>query len=249
MKTFQTVCRAFAFALFASASSVASAAACVSDSLSNYLGLSDCSINGVSFSSFTTAFDFPSGATPINASSITVTPLSSAGQAGFAFTLADGISASASQVFEILFGFRATPQTGVALSDSQLQLLGDTVVQPDGVIRTVQNLCVDGSFSASLACSGTQLDAIVFDIGVDSEKSQNLALPIAGFLSVVLDLAVDGGLAGSALVPAGGGTSTLFTVATAGTVPEPTGMAFIVMVVALLLLAPGCARISAAPQP
>lgn len=196
---------------------LASAAACVSTSLSNYLGLSGCTVGTLSLDGFS-LFSLPSGATAIDTDLVTVTPIVAAGAAGLSLTLSDGLDAQPGDLFELLFGFQATPM-GAGIVDNTLRLLGTTTVVADGVITGVQNLCAGGAIAADLSCAGTPFTSIVFDDGTDSEIASTTPLGVSVPIGVLLDFAIDGGTSGNASLGAGGGLSTVFTTQA---VPEPS---------------------------
>lgn len=196
---------------------LASAAACVSGSLSSYLGLSDCTVGVLTLDGFS-LFALPAGATAIDTDLISVTPVAKLGAAGLSLTLSDGLDAQSGDLFELLFGFRATP-IGRSIADNTLRLLGATAVVSDGVITGVQDLCAGATIAADLSCAGTPFTSIVFDDGTDSEIVSTTPLGASAPIGVLLDLAVDGGGAGSASLGAGGGLSTEFSIRA---VPEPS---------------------------
>jgi hypothetical protein len=208
-------------------SGAAFAVPCVPGSLDGYVGLGSggCEIADVNFS----AFELPAvltGATPIGAELVNVTPVTSSGNPGLSFTFLESISAGTDELLELLIGFRVAAP-GASISGNSAELLG-TSVNGDGAITLVEDKCIGGLFgSPPTGCSGTPLTLIAFDIGIDADLFASSPFAPAQALDVLADLVLDGGVEGSASLAAGGGAQLRFE--TVNQVPEPASAALLAL--------------------
>ncbi len=201
-----------AFVAFALAAAPAVGAPCTSGSLSDYLTGGSCDVAGITVDDFRLFPDLPSGTTPIDPASVTVSPV--VGPAGLAFAL--GRTAGAGELFGLGLGFSVG---GSGLVGGVLELLGASATG-DGAVTAIQGLCFGGSYVADpvlgATCAATELTQIAFATASISDPLQTRAFAPASFFDVFVELAVDGGPSGSAALDA---------VRLAFPVPEPNGLA------------------------
>jgi hypothetical protein len=197
---------------------------CASNTLAGYIGAGACSIDGLTFSNFGLVTPLPTGATPIPASLITVTPFNNSSGIGFSFGF--DVGADTFDLNEILFGYQVS---GAFLTGASLGLSGASATD-DGVVTGVQDVCVGGVFSPGslLGCSGVPRSNVVFAIDGDQQLSSSLLLASSTLLGIVNDIAIDGGTGGSAALR--GNVTNAFAA-----VPEPTTLFLVGSGITLLL--------------
>ncbi len=214
---------------------------CVSQTLASFiaLGAMGCTIDGVEFSDFTEASPLQLGATRIDSDDVTLTPITGTSSPGFSISSATAITADPGELFELFFGFNATPAPGFSFTSNTIALDSSAVATDEAAIIIVEDKCLNGMFSSpSFGCSsGDTLTLIVFAIEGISELTQTGTSP-ATFFDVFIDLIVDGGpplSAGGATLGPTLGEFRLTQVGSNGTaVPEPAS--WMLLLIALLAL-------------
>ena len=189
--------------LFTAYGASAATIPCVSSTLASYTTLGmGCSIDSTVFQGFSASGSFGS---PIDPSTVLVTPIQTGAQRGFRFDLNQ--TADAGEAFSILIGYTIS----YAIS-GQVELNGSSVT-PDGVNTAILNLC-SGEYDAGgpTGCTGSESTGIAFDDGVTAQLSESLSLAPGGAYDVFLDVVIDGGLSGGA---------SLDSVTALTSVPEP----------------------------
>jgi hypothetical protein len=129
-------------------STVSYGALCTNAGLDDYLAAAfSCEIGDLLFSDFNY---LPPANTPVDASSIGVTPSGS----GFLFNGPWGVSGS--EEMDFILGFRVTATKGV-ITGSQLRIGDPGGTVGAGAIRVTEQQCLNGTFGATGACSsGTE---------------------------------------------------------------------------------------------
>jgi len=180
-------------------SQTASAGACGTDTLANYMvaGFS-CTIGDKTFSSFKYTSS-ALGATKIAASGVTVTPEIIGGEIGLQFS--SGWSAGANQFTDSLIGYTVT-SSGAPIVDSILTMGGATFVGT-GIAIVAENL----TNGAGLAVYTTSFGTVLSDKATFA--------PATSITVAFKDVTASGGSAGAASVSE---VSNLFS---QGQVPEP----------------------------
>ena len=184
---------------------------CSPGTLAGYiaLGAGGCMIGADTVGSFRILTGI-SGATPISATAVMITPSGTSAAPVLTFDLS--ATALTGSVLESIFNYRILGSgfTGSMILGSNSSTTGD------GVATDIQNLCGGGSFGPDgvSGCTGVNLTPLAV-ISPDSDKTT--FAPVS-FLSVTDDLTLDGGLAGSA---SGGRFVDRFTASSVSTVPEP----------------------------
>lgn len=178
---------------------------CVSGNLQTYisLGSTGCLIGGSTFSDFQLVSG-SAGATPINATAVTIKPFGGVADPGIA-----GIAnlMSTGELLESIFTYRVS---GSSYTGETITLAGSSETGA-GAVSDVQNFCAGGTFASDgvSGCTGTPGSLLTLD-GVQNQD-MGLLGPV-NFLSVTDDFTLDGTF-GSA---AGGTFSDQFSA-----VPEP----------------------------
>lgn len=202
--------------------STAVAAPCTTDTLAAfdtaYDGTSGCTIGGLALSDFSIEVAPGAGLVSIDPSTIALTPVAG----GLSIDAANAVAAAAGELLGLRFGFRLTPPAPAAFAG--LLELGASSVAPDGAVTAI-------------AFDGATPLATVFDIGIDSDHSEPLVLPVSSFFDIFVEITIDGGpsnAGGSARLGPNLGRIT-FGRDGGSTVPEPGTFALVVL--ALLALA------------
>jgi hypothetical protein len=200
-------------------------APCVPDTLTNYVGLGGggCSVGGALFSDFTTDLSLlvPT-ATPIDASSVTVTPTTFAGGVQLAFSMDQ--SADADQFLGILIGYTVAGLSGVTFSAAGLSLDGAEATG-NGDVSVAEDLCLGDVFLLDPAsCPGTSDTLAVAQLPGFSTSPDALAFTTpTSLLDVFVDIAISSNVEGTALLD--GAVTTAFTAdAAPSAVPEPASL-------------------------
>lgn len=206
-----------AAALLALSAPAEATPACVTGTLASYesLGSEGCTLGDETVSSFATGSGV-TGATPIDPTTLTITPTASAGEATLTFHTS--LTAQANNQDEAFFTYTIA---GAPVTFDAIDLVGSSETA-DGAVTYIQNFCVG---SGGLACTGIPGSLLTLDGIQNSDQS---AIPSAPLLSITSDFELDGGLAGSA---SGGQFSDHFTDVSA--VPEPPSLVLLCMGLAL----------------
>jgi len=172
------------------------AAPCTMQTLASYilLGATGCTVDGVDFGDFSEVM-LLSGATQIDSTAVTLTPLSDATGTGFSISSAAPIVAGAGELFELYFGFNATSAPGRAFTSNTITLDASAIATGDGAITIVEDKCLNGMFtSPSSGCSPptSAVTQIVFAIDIDRDLTETAMFAPANFFDVFIDLVVDG---------------------------------------------------------
>ena len=183
-----------------------SAAPCAPGSLQSYIdALAGCEIGAVTVSDF---FELspPTGATPIDPSTITVTPLADGLQLGFS------AAATAGEFFDVFFGFLAADTLGgVSLA------INGVSATADGSVSAIEDLCHGAAF-VGLSCGGTTSQLVALALAGDTQATDSTTFPPVTLLGVLGDIGIDGALDGSATLE----TATFrFQSGTTAAVPNP----------------------------
>ncbi|HLK18300.1 MAG TPA: hypothetical protein VKT81_05055 [Bryobacteraceae bacterium] len=186
---------------------------CVAGSLASYeaLGAAGCTI-GTNLVSAFTSLPGTTGGTEIDPADISIMPSGGTSSPQLLFTLSQSASTS---LLEALFTYQIS---GNSFTQSEIDLANASETG-DGAVTDVQNLCVDGTFSADgvTGCNGSAaLSQLTLDGALNSSQT---ALAALSFLSVTDDFTIDPGTFGSA--SAGTFTDTFTAGTTTSTVPEP----------------------------
>ena len=200
----------------------ASAAACTSTSIADYvaLGASGCTVGSLSFSDFALR-DPQAGA--IRSPSITVTPVMvGATLVGVRFDVLP--TASGGNFYDDLITYRVSG-VGANLIGATVDFAGSSVTG-DAAVSVGEQLCLGGSFGGADGVSGctsaTSVNLAVIDIGFGPDPALSVSFGAVGFASVVSDIAYD---SGSGFVPGSASTLTsgtnLFSFVGVRAVPEP----------------------------
>jgi PEP-CTERM motif len=195
----------------------AHAAACMTGSLVDYLGLGadGCTIGNAQFSGFSLP-DVASADVPIAPSAVQVVPAQDAGGSGFSFV--SGQTAAATESFGLRIGFLAAGLPGFGFTAALSSLTG--VSSGDGAVGLFTDLCLGSGFTDpdTLACGGTLDSNVILGSGSTSSTFGSTS-PIG----VVGEVFVDGGFAGAASLA----SADLRFAATA--VPEPGTLALLAL--------------------
>lgn len=182
----------------------ATAAACVTASLSDYvaLGPGGCTIGGLSFESFSVVSPLAPGNVAVSPAAVTLTPVLGADGPRLAWSSGTPLAAGPGSLLQLWFGFRTT---GAALASGDTLLLGGPGAPPavsgDGAITLIEDLCLDGLFaSPSQGCAGSALTQIDFAIAGDQELESTQNFAVSSFFDVFFDLVIDGGTAGQSML-------------------------------------------------
>lgn len=198
-------------------STSAFAGPCISGSLLDYINLggTGCTASSVLLSNFEIVAG-QSFATPIAPASVQVTPVG--GQTAPALLLTLNTTAAAGELFELFVRYNV----GGGLVAASISL-GSAVVNGDGAITGILDICAGGSFNSGspTGCSGTAVSTATFAIEGDSLLSSSTPLPASSFFDVFADITVDGGPSGSASLE-----SATVAVAT----PEPSTLLLVTAV-------------------
>lgn len=191
-----------------------SAAPCTVGSLQSYISLSPtgCTVGNDIFTGFVTV-PGQFGATPVAASSVTVTPGGTAANPNFTFSF--GQTAVNAQLFESIFRFKETG--GVTVANITLNSPSAT---GNGAVTGVLDVCRNANFTGTspTGCPTGGLNATAeFDV-LNSILSSSVNTPNATSLDVFVDLTVDGG---------GTGTASLRSATVTFATPEPSSMALV----------------------
>lgn len=191
--------------------------ACVTGTLASYesLGSGGCTLGDETVSSFATGSG-TTDATPIDPTTLTITPTASAGEATLTFQTS--LTAQPTHQDEAFFTYTIA---GAPLIFDAIKLTGSSETA-DGAVTYIQNFCVG---SGGLACTGISGSLLALDGIQNSDQS---GIPNAPLLSITSDFELDGGLAGSA---SGGQFSDHFT--DVSPVPEPPSLLLLCMGLAL----------------
>ncbi|MBI2528234.1 MAG: hypothetical protein HYY95_07395 [Candidatus Rokubacteria bacterium] len=163
------------------------------------LGATGCTVEDVTFFSFSEVTPPSPGTTQIPSASVSLTPVTGPGGPGFLFA-GSPIAAGPASLLELFLGFQATPASGDSFIGNSIALDSSALVAGDGAITIVESKCLGAVFSSpSVGCAGTPVTLIPFAIeGLsDLEESATFAPPVS-FFDVFVELVVDGGVAGNA---------------------------------------------------
>ncbi len=187
---------------------VASASSCASGTLASYisLGAAGCTIGSNTLASFL-ALSGSTGGTPINTSSVMVTPTGGSFNPGFIFTVSQ--TASTNQTFESMFTYNIS---GPAYLADVINISGSSE-GGNGDVTDTQNYCVGGHFGPDGVdgCTGSATGSLNAVDGFQQSDQTTFSRPHS--LAITDDFVIDSGGAGSAK---GGIFSDQFTAA-----PEP----------------------------
>lgn len=208
----------------------ATATPCVSDTLADYiaLGSAGCTIGSLEFTDFGLLTP-PAGSLPFQ--SIGVTPISPGPNVfGFEFFLG---AFTEEESLDQLIGYHVLGVGSSVVVESTIELMEPSAGQ-DGFVKSVQNLCLGGTFSSGvIGCSGTADSlTVTHDSSVD-DPIESLSFAPYAFVDVVTDINVNGGLIGAASLNS---EWNLFTVRTVGTVPEPSTLSLLAFALGVLLV-------------
>lgn len=226
------------FALIAPAFAVP----CMSQTLASFiaLGAMGCTIDGVEFSDFSEAAPLQLGATRIDSDDVTLTPITGTSSPGFSISSPTAITAAPGELFELFFGFNATPAPGFSFNSNTIMLDSTASATGEAAITLIEAKCLNGTFSAPFGCSPPASDVILAVFAIDgvSDLTVTATFPPASFFDVFIDLIVDGGpdlSAGQATLGPTLGEFRLTQVGSNGTpVPEPAS--WTLLLIALLAL-------------
>ncbi|MBV8073259.1 MAG: PEP-CTERM sorting domain-containing protein [Acidobacteriaceae bacterium] len=182
--------------------------ACSDASLSHYIGLGagGCTIGTNTLSDFA-ALSSITGATPIPAGSILLSPFGSSTDPGLRVTVS--VSVSAGALLQSLFTYRIA---GGFYGHSAIALTGSSQTG-DGAVTGIENFCAGGTFGPDGVSGCTTASGSLLTLN-GTQNADSAFFGAAHFLSVTDDLTADGGLAGTA---SAGTLSNQFS-----TVPEPS---------------------------
>lgn len=195
----------------------AAAAPCKPGLLSDYTGLANCTIGGLTFSGFSVEL-FPGATLQIDPTMVMLSPVD--GGFGIGST---PLSALAGDLLGLRFLFQVS--SGQPLTGGTIALGDDRSVIPDGVIT-------------GLLSAGAAGDAIAFDIGIDAQPSASFVAAPASFFDVFVELGIDGGTGGQAAI--GPTLATVRFAPAVQQVPEPASLS--VAALGLLALVAGRRR-------
>jgi len=193
---------------------LASAAPCTNGSLASYiaLGAGGCTIGSNTLFGFETLSGI-SGATPIGAANLAISPFG--GTMSFGFTATTSQTAGTGSLLESIFTYKIS---GNSYTGTSIALSGSSETG-DGAVTDVQNYCAGGSFGSNgvTGCAAVTGALVTLD-GV--QQSDMASFAGVSLLSITDDFTLDGGLDGSA---AGGSFTDRFTAGSVSTIPEPFG--------------------------
>ena len=218
--------RAALLIVFALVLAVAASAGtmCIPGTLQDYVNLAPdvgCTLNGFTFENFELA-PVLAGATPIDPTTVQVTP--GGGSPQLLFTL--NSSAGPGQIFESFFRFNVV---GGAMTGASI-LLGNPLASGDGAVTGILDVCAGGLFlgiepiGCETGISGTAIPFATADLTVPFGA---VTLPASNFFDIFVDLTIDGGLSGFASLDS----------ATVAITPEPSAMLTMAAGLALFTLA------------
>lgn len=212
------------YALFAIAGTillrVASAnSLCTMQSLASYiaLGSAGCTIGSDTFASFKIITPGTAGATPIDPSTVTVTP--SGGTTDPTLTFSTNLTATGSQLLEALFNYTVA---GASFTSDTLTL-SPAMETGNGAVTDIQNYCFGGNFGSDgvTGCAGTNSALSTIDGALNTDST---TIPGVTLLGITDDFLLDGG--GPSAPPPGTATGGTFVDsytanASVSSTPEP----------------------------
>ena len=194
------------------AAGVALAGTCPAETYDNYLLLSSCMINDMTFNNFSYT---ASGTNPVPASSISVSPQGTMGNPGFLFNAPWNVSANQTQ--DSLIGFTAMTSTP-SITDLELVMIGSGFTGT-GSVSVAESYCLGDTFADGCkhGISGT-LD--VFNSSSGSQLTDSVSFAGVSIVDIDKDILLSGGSSGSAEVS---GVMNLFS----EEVPEPAELSLL----------------------
>lgn len=185
---------------------------CTTGTLATYeaLGSGGCTIGGVTVGSFG-AVPGTTGATAINPTTVTVTPVGGTTNPELDFSVS--LTADTPALLESIFTYKISGAS-FTLDSITLSNSSETV---DGAVTDIQNICAGGNFGPDgvTGCTGTPLSLLTLD-GIQNTDSTPISS--ATLLSITDDFTLDGGTAGSA---SGGAFADQFAATSTTVTPEP----------------------------
>jgi hypothetical protein len=174
----------------------ATPAACIADTLQNYisLGSTGCSVGSVVFSDFQLVA-IPNGSTQISSDHVDIAPSSGVSSVALAFSFVPSVSAGPGETLETLFGYNVT---GSGLSRTTLMLDGASASE-DASVTSGINYCVGAAYNPGSFC-GADLVTAVFDpsLGIDTLTDTSGLFGPVNLVGVIADIAVGAGITGDA---------------------------------------------------
>jgi hypothetical protein len=173
----------------------AQALPCIGGSLASYIGLGGggCQIGSNTFSDFMSLTTIPTGATPVAASDILVTPVF-AGPLGFGIDLGLNMEPVQNVFFDFLVSYRVAGN-----SYQNTSLLVNGVPPVDGVLSGITNLCRNGTYPTGISScsSGPDLTLVAAQLPGDPLQTDTVAFLPASSLAVITDVGIDTGTDGT----------------------------------------------------
>jgi hypothetical protein len=203
---------------------------CLPGTLASYiaLGATGCQIGSTSLADFATV-PGQTIATPIDPSTVQLTPTGGGANASLVFTL--NRTATSADVLESFLRFDIRTPAGLFLTAARARLDGASA-SADGAVTLVEDLCVGATFAgnAPVACPTTAGTLIALVTAQDDLHVDSATFASPSFFDVFADITIDAGPTGAASLASG---ILTFTTSATATVPEPCTAALLALAAGL----------------